>query len=256
MQQSTFMAVLEGVLIGNGVTHYDQYSETQTHQPWRLLLFEVAQQCGAGQSITEAFYGCRFRQLEQDSVAGCLLAALPVLMLNLDDHGHRRTFVSQWAKHLALSEGMVTALVELFECLCHVQNSHAFLHHGFRQMPWVNNLSSTELSTAILVDTYELLARVQGQLVPGLQIARRQGWESAEMGILALLAIVNSGPLAIPFRLRQTLKMTLPSIHDSSSLDQQRHLWRQVCFRLYQQRIGVSLDHDQAKTGGAIAVTI
>jgi hypothetical protein len=267
LQQSTFVAVFEGVLIGGRVTYHDYCAATQTHQPWYSLLYEVAQQCGTGQSITEASYGHRFRHLEKGSIAGCMLATLPILMLNLDDHGHRRAFVSQWAKQLALSEATVTALVGLFDCLCHLQSSHAIRRYGSRQTPWVAHLPSTESSTAILVDIYELLARVQGQLVPGLQIARRQGWEGAEMGLLALLAVVNSGSLAIPLNLRRALEMALPHIHQPdglnqpyihqfSDLNQQKQLWQQVSTRLYQQWIGLSPDHDETRTWIPAAVTI
>ena len=89
--------------------------------PWQTLLLEIAEDCARGRYPTAAQFGSQLRQIELQSTAGCLLAALPLLLVNIDRYGHRHGVLRQWARQMGLSASISTALDELFVGLCQIQ---------------------------------------------------------------------------------------------------------------------------------------
>jgi hypothetical protein len=200
---ATFKAVFESLLIIDWLAGAEARSATAVDDRWWSLLTEVAQGCVNGQAIDPEHFGHRFLQIERESITGCLLAALPLLLVNVDSHGHRRDHICQWARQMGLSKATTTAIDEFFAYLSRVHQTNDALAakpKGISRLQVIEDIAFTNPS---LAGAHQVLALGQQQLWLSLQLARQKHWSKADLALVAVLAAIAGGGCAIPLVLKQ-----------------------------------------------------
>jgi hypothetical protein len=258
---STFNAIFEGLLITDLFAMQGSQSAISKHEgPWQALLLEIAEDCAQGRYPTAARFGSRLRQLELQSTAGCLLAALPLLLVNIDRYGHRHGVLRQWARQMGVSAFISTALDELFVGLCQIQAGGGALPYLPSGQFSGKSANIPSFSTPCLAAVYGLVAQSQWQFGLCLQLAQQHRWAPADMGLIALFAPLRGGVAAIPLALRQKLWNRLSDDYRGlggwSMVEQQRLMV--LSHELYDRWGGITPSaHLSKEIGrGSIAITI
>lgn len=228
MHSHIFRTIFEALALADRAAGATQPGALQAIQPWQLLLLAVAQQAASGAAITADAYGHRFRQMSRESTAGVLLGALPVLLLNSDPYGHRLPQVCQWGETLGLGKDAVSSLREWFLYLCHPPKMAA-LPVTNPPPPTGQWFSPNLQSGSLLVKGQNLVQQAQGQFWLSLQLAQQHGWNGAELGLIAVLAMIGERVDTLPLPLRYGLLKI-----DSKDCAQRQDYWHDL-FQLGQE---------------------
>jgi hypothetical protein len=239
LRLSTFKAIFNNLLIADTVTGQSTNVQAQPGPSWADLLLLVTQHCVAGQDMILIAHSNSLCQLANRSVASCLLVSLPVLLLHLDRQAHHGFTIHQWVQHLNLAETAASALVDLYGVLCQVHDMHETCQH--RLCPKMPLMRQLKLSTPVLVEAQELLLKVQSQFWLGFQLAQGQGWDGDEIGILALLATLQSEENQFPLSLHRELWVSAWIEGDPSVYEAERQRWLELSTSLYYRWGGVYL---------------
>lgn len=265
MRQATFRAIFAGLVINDRVASERSPGEPLVQPLWPQLLLAVAQSCALGAPIDREAFGDAFWQVSQESLAGCLLGALPVLLLNIDRYGHRQAYIRRWATELELPDGAISGVIALFIHLCQIhdlrQPSSFMMDAPHKPDQNQDQQPENACEASPLVATQQLVKQVQGQFWLGLQLAHRQGWSPAQMGLVALLTTIQGGLWAIPLKLRQGLDLqpqeTLPEETPSAGWSwAERQQLLQAGTELYFQWSGIQGSPKLAVSGDYVAVTL
>jgi len=263
LRLSTFNAIFEGLLITDLFAMQGSHPAARDREgPWQTLLLEIAEDCARGRYPTAAQFGSQLRQIELQSTAGCLLAALPLLLVNIDRYGHRHGVLRQWARQMGLSASISTALDELFVGLCQIQAGKGALPYLPRGR-FLGGANIPSFSIPCLTTVYGLLAQSQWQFGLSLQFAQQHQWAQADMGLIALFVTLQGGLAAIPLALRQKLWNRFsddyrgPSNPGGWSMVEQQRLMA-LSHELYGQWSGINPSAHLPKeiVHGSIAITI
>ncbi len=253
MDSTTFKAIFEALAVADLAAVATRVGEPQVRPPWQMLLSDVAQGASSSPAMAAHDYSDRFQQVSRASQAGFLLATLPVLMLNLDPYGHRLPYIYQWGATLGLNQEAVSHLGEWFLYLCRARQISG-VHRTPSSSAWGQRWSQNLPPLSLLATPQKLVWQAQGQLWLSLKLAQNQGWNRAELGLVALMAVLSGGGYGLPLSLR------VLQAADGKNQEQTASFWEnllQLSQELYAQWCGCGgRDHlNQGRSGHFVAVT-
>jgi hypothetical protein len=259
----TFKAIFEGLCIADLFGAQGPHQQGRGQGSWQDLLLDMAQTCAEGQYPSVTQFGRRLRLVERHSMVGMLLAALPLLLVHVDRYGHRHETICQWANRMGLSASGTIALGELLAYMGQVQSDDKAMAGQAKRGSENEPTHSPFFTTPCLAEGHRLWAQGQGQLVPGLQLAQQHGGDNADLGLIALLATLHGGTMAIPLTLRQVLWSPGPDAAIAPSTQQgwsmaERRLLIQLSQGLYDRWGGLSPEAhlSEERKNRSIAITI
>lgn len=178
---------------------------------WPGALLTLAEACAAGYAVGSAIgasalvTGSVPRGQERELVT--LIVATPMLLINANPYGHRRSVIQTWGQHLGLGASTLVALDRYFQLL---GQRGRMAGPGDEALPWPRpsrmegqevrepDVKHSDFDDPNFNDLVMLVASLQGQALPALTLAHRWGWPSAALALVGVLSMLRSGPGGLP----------------------------------------------------------
>lgn len=195
----------------------------RTEATWPGAFLTIATACAAGHPVGEPTWssalGSVVTSTDQEQEWVVLLLATPLLLINANPQGHRRSVIQAWGQSLGLRASTLVALEAYFQLLgrgnwgpggealpwtipsgldngeirCPKGQNSGWGHPPFVDFPNVEYLHNPNFKDLVL-----FVASLQGQALPALTLAHRRGWPSAGLALVGVLSSLRLGAGGLP----------------------------------------------------------
>ena len=178
---------------------------------WPGAFLTMAEAWAAGHGVGPPMWASALETMSDPKAQGrelvALIVATPMLLVNANPQGHRRSVIQDWGQHLGLSSSTLVALDHYFQL---VGQRGQMAGVGGDRSPWMipsglggRDLGCPEMNPSDLDDPnfnhlVTLVISLQGQSLPALTLAHRWGWPSAALALVGVLSVLRSGPGGLP----------------------------------------------------------
>jgi len=167
---------------------------------WPSLYCAVAEACARREPIAGQVWSQPFQALAKTSQEAVLLAATPVLLLQVNRYGHQQVAIQGWASNLGLSPILSLSLENYFQHLCQTLTGQVNLLAVSPTKTVTLSEPSPHLQD-VLRPLQTLVQSVQGQFLLALELAQSLGYSGPAISLLGLLACLHTGPPGLPLKL-------------------------------------------------------
>lgn len=203
-----FRPILRGLVLVDGGRRADQGSSPSSPGPWPGAFLAVAERCAAGQDIgPEVWHGALaggVAATAQEQSLIELVVATPLLLINRNPHGHRRSVIQAWGQAVGLSAAAQAALDDYFRRLggsgcihgMYWRPPHRGSHGREDSLRNWDRLSRTDSPT--FAEVCHLVDSLPGQWSPALALAQRWNWPAAARALVGMLVVAEAGLGGLP----------------------------------------------------------
>ncbi|QQE66640.1 hypothetical protein GFS31_33400 [Leptolyngbya sp. BL0902] len=205
-----FRPLLRGLVLADGGPLGDAAPSESFPMPWPRAFLAVAELCAAGQTLyAEAWHGALAQVVAptiQEQILIELVVATPLLLINRNPYGHRRSVIQAWGQEIGLSFATQKALDDYFQRLGQPGRLQSSGH-----INWVAQSTGPgrgdprrdwdrmgEMACPTFADLCALVDSLPGQWSLALTLAHRWGWPSAARALVGLLTISRAGVGGLP----------------------------------------------------------
>ncbi|MEY3298858.1 MAG: hypothetical protein RLZZ597_2118 [Cyanobacteriota bacterium] len=164
---------------------------------WPRAFLAVAETCAAGHVVEPSRWHQAMAEVawatDEEAEWGALIIATPVLLMNANPYGHRRTVIQAWGEGLGWSPSTLGNLDQYF---------HVLGQRNVSSTPELNSAlgaSPTPVPCPQWADLVALVASLPGQCWPALTLAQRWGWPSVTLTLVGLLSSLQAGAGGLPY---------------------------------------------------------
>ncbi len=172
-----------------------------TEANWPAAFLTVAEACAAGYPVGGETWALALNNVvistDQEREWVVLMMATPMVLINANPQGHRRSVIQAWGQHLGLGASTLATLDRYFQL---VGQRGLDSWRGGDDWPRTTSrgMAGPLKMDANFNDAVRLVASLQGQALPALTLAHRQGWPSVALALVGVLSSLWLGSGGLP----------------------------------------------------------
>ena len=168
---------------------------------WPAAFLTVAEACATGHPVGVGTWSLALNNVvvatDQEREWVVLMMATPMVLINANPQGHRRSVIQAWGQQVGLGASTLVTLDRYFQLVGQRGRAGRWASDDW---PWATprGMAAPLTMDANFNEVVRLVASLQGQALPALTLAHRQGWPSVALALVGVLSSLRLGSGGLP----------------------------------------------------------